>query len=102
MGGAALTGSPRLISGGCGSAVADPPLELAPVDDPQDQDHVLILDDVVHDPMIADPQPVKGVPRPLDRLDRLPADATGTGDIDRQLLQRLADALLGVWGQLLV
>jgi len=43
-------------SGGAnaGSSIAEPPLELASMDDPEKEDDMVLLDDVVHDSMITD------------------------------------------------
>jgi hypothetical protein len=67
------------------------------VNDAEDEDRPVLHDNVVHHAEIADAESVECVVRSLDRLDRLAPDTPRRGDIDRELLQRLADprALLG-------
>lgn len=50
----------------CASAVAQPLLQLASVHDPEDEEHAIVLDDVEHDPVVADSQSVEGVARAMD------------------------------------
>jgi hypothetical protein len=38
------------------------------VDDPEDEDHTIFVDDVVHDAVIAHAESVEGVACPADRL----------------------------------
>lgn len=51
--------------------------------DAQHQDDMILIDDVVHHAVVADPNSVKRVAHALDRLDRLSADATGLGSVAR-------------------
>ena len=71
------------------------------MDDAEHQDHSILVDDVVHDPVVAHAQPVERVARALDGLDRLAADATWLRCIDGELLESPSDPFLEVGGQLL-
>jgi hypothetical protein len=73
------------------SAVAEPPLEVAPVDDAEHGDDTVVVDHVVHDAKVADPESMKRISSAPDGLDPLATDATGVTDIDRQPLQRFPD-----------
>jgi hypothetical protein len=61
------------------------------VGDPEDEDDLVLIDDVVHDAMIADSQSVEGVARSLDGLDGLATESPGRGDIECELDQCVAD-----------
>ena len=82
--------------------VADPALEIAPVHDAEDQDHPVLVDDVVHHAVIAHAEPEELVAHAVDRLDGLAADPVRLRRVRREPLQRLSDALLKVGRQLLV
>lgn len=71
--------------------IAEPRLELAPVDDPEDEHHAVCVDHVEHDAIVADAQPVEGVASAADRLDRLPANPSRCRGIRRQPLERASD-----------
>jgi hypothetical protein len=66
------------------------------MDEPEDEDHPILLDHVVHDPIFAHPQSVERVARPLDRLDRLARDASRSGSICRELLEGSGNPLLEI------
>ena len=72
------------------------------MDDAEDQHDSVLVDDVVHDPVVADPQTMERVPGPPDGLDGLSSDALGLRRIRRELLQGLPDPLLEVGRELLV
>ena len=59
--------------------------------DAQDQDHPVIRDHVVHDPVVADAQAVEWITRTPDGLDGLATDPAGLRDAERQLLELLPD-----------
>ena len=61
------------------------------MDDAQDQDDSIFVDHVVHDPVIADAQSMKGVSHTADGLDRLATDTPGLGDVRRELQQTQPD-----------
>ena len=69
--------------------------------DPEDEHHALALDHVVHHPVVANPEPVEGVRRPLDRLHGLAADPPRRRGILRELLERARDPRSGRRVQLL-
>ncbi len=71
------------------------------MDDPQRKDHPILLDHVVHDPVVAHAESVERVSRSLDRLHRLPPYPTLFRDVTVQLLERSPDPDLDVAGQLL-
>ncbi len=57
------------------------------MDQPKDEDHPILLDHLVHNPIFTYPQSVERVARPLDRLDCLARDASGLGSIYSRLLE---------------
>lgn len=71
------------------------------MDDPEDEQHAILLDDVVHDPVVADPEPMKGVRNAPDRLHGLASDPSGLRRIGCELLESPADPGSHLWGQLL-
>ena len=73
------------------SPVPQPTLEVPTVNDPEDEDHPIVHQHVVHHAVVTDPEPVERVRDPLDRLDRLAADPTRRGDLGRELLERSPD-----------
>lgn len=83
-----------------GSAVPEPAFEIAAVDDAEDQDHAILLQDVVHHSVVADAEAVERVPDSLDRPDTLACDTSGRGGIDRELVERSHDPSALAGGQL--
>jgi hypothetical protein len=71
------------------------------VHDAEYQHDAVPVDHVVHDPMVADPQPVERVACSLDRLDRLAPDPAAFRRIGGELLQGLPDPPLEVGRELL-
>ena len=71
------------------------------MDDAEDKDDAILVDDVVHDPVVAQSQAVERVAHALDRLDRLAADASGLRCIDGELLEGPSDPFLEIGRQLL-
>jgi hypothetical protein len=71
------------------------------VDDAEDQHDPVLVDNVVHDPVVADPQTMERVLGSLDGLDGLAPDALGFRRIRRELAQGLSDALPDLGRQLL-
>ena len=71
------------------------------MDDPEDEDHPILLDHVVHDPIFTHPQSVERVTRPLDRLDRFARDASRSGTICSKLLEGSGYPLLEIGRELL-
>lgn len=69
--------------------------------DSENQDHPVIVDDVVHHAVVAYAKSVKRVAYPLDGLDRLAADATLLGGLTRQPLKRALHPLPDLDWQLL-
>jgi hypothetical protein len=61
------------------------------VDDPENQYRPVLLDHVVHDPVLADPEAMERIGKALDRLHGLSPDPTGFRDIGGELLERPAD-----------
>jgi hypothetical protein len=59
--------------------------------DAQHQDHAVFVDRVVHDAIVADAEPMEGIARSLDRLDRLAASPTRLGGVTSELLERFLD-----------
>ena len=57
------------------------------MDDPEDEDHPILLDHVVHDPIFTNPQSAERVARPLDRLDGLARDASRSSSICSESLE---------------
>ena len=71
----------------------EPALQVASVDDAEHQDRAVVVDDVVHDAVVADTQPVEGVGSATDGLDRLPRHASRAGHVMRESLECPADAI---------
>src|SRR5579884_3120977 len=84
------------------SAVSEPALEVAAVDDAEDEEYSVVGDDVVEDAVVAGAQAVEGVSPALDRFHLLAADAAGSGGGFRELFECSADALSGLRRELLV
>ena len=59
--------------------------------DAEDQDHAVLVDDVVHDSIVADAESVEGIADSLDRLDRLTADPARLGGVASQRPERFLD-----------
>ena len=57
------------------------------MDEPKDEDHSILLDHVVHNPIFTYRQSVERVARPLDRLDCLARDPSRLGSIRSKLLE---------------
>jgi len=76
-----------------GLAGSEPAFEVAAVDDAEHEQDVVVGDEVVHDPVVADAQPVEGVGLAADRLNLLAADAAGLGGGVSELLKARADSL---------
>lgn len=58
------------------------------MDNTQDEHDLILLEDVVHDAVVADPQPVEGVAGAMHRLHSLPLDAADLRHVRCELLQR--------------
>jgi len=71
------------------------------VNDAEYEHDPIVLDHVVHDTVVADPKPVKGVRDATDRLHALSADPSRLRRILRELLERGSDAPLRFRGQVL-
>lgn len=59
--------------------------------DAEHEDHLILVDDVIHHAVVANAQPVKRVSESLDCLDRLTADPTWLRSVVGELLQRFGD-----------
>jgi hypothetical protein len=70
------------------------------VDDAEHEDDAVFVDEVVHDSVVADAEPVEGVCLSADGLHLLAADAAGSGG--GELFEAGADALAHRGRQLLV
>jgi hypothetical protein len=88
--------------GQSGLAGAEPAFEVAAVDDAEYEEDAVFADEVVHDAVVADAEPVEGVRLPVDRLHLLAADAPAAGCGGGELFEAGADARLRREGQLLV
>lgn len=71
------------------------------MDDAEDQHRLIGVDDVVHDAVFTDPQPVKRIPTRLNRLHRLAANPAGAGGVRREFLERSPDLRTAIGWQLL-
>jgi len=60
--------------------------------DPEDEQNAILDDNVVHHPIVADPEAMERVVYAPDRLDRLPCNPTGPGCAEGELLERPPDA----------
>lgn len=70
------------------------------MDDPEHVEDAIFDDQVVHDPVVADTQPVEGVGSTPDRAHPLARDPARNGGVGRELLQTLPDPRLNRGGQL--
>jgi hypothetical protein len=70
-----------------------PALQVGSIHDAEYQDDAIGLDDVVHHPVVAGAQPVKGVVGPADGLDGLAGDASRAGDVVCESFEGLTDAI---------
>src|SRR6266511_2029328 len=66
-------------TGAAGLARSEPAFEVAAVDDAEHEQDVVFADDVVHDAVVADAEPVEGVRLSEVRLDLLAAGSAGPG-----------------------
>lgn len=68
------------------------------MNDAEHEDDAVPVEKVVHDPVVADPQPVEGIVHAANRLYGLPFDASDLRRVTRKLLERPSDpsANLGV------
>src|SRR5438874_1632434 len=88
--------------GRSGLAGSEPALEVAAVDDAEDEEDAILVDEVVHDAVVADAEPVEGVRLSSDRFHPLAADAAGSGCGGGELFEAGADALARRGWQFLV
>jgi hypothetical protein len=72
------------------------------VDDAEDEEDAVLADEVVHDAVVADAEPVEGVCLSADGFYPLAADAAGSGCGGGELFEAGADALAQRGWQLLV
>jgi hypothetical protein len=72
------------------------------VDDAEHEEDAVFADEVVHDAVVADAEPVEGVCLSADRFHLLAVDAAGSGCGGGELLEADADALAYRGWQLLV
>lgn len=63
------------------------------MDDPEHEECALFLDEVVHDAVVADAEPVERVCPPSDRLHLLAANTVAAGRNDGELRERGLEAL---------
>ena len=57
------------------------------MDDPENEYRPVLLDHVVHDPVLADPEAMERIGKALDRLHGLSPDPTGSRGIGGQLVE---------------
>jgi hypothetical protein len=76
-----------------GLAGSEPAFEVAAVDDAEDEEGAVFAEEVVHDAVVADAEPVEGVCLSADRSYLLAADAAGSGCGGGELFEAGADAL---------
>jgi hypothetical protein len=82
-----------IFAGGRGGlSGSEPAFEVAAVDDAEDEEDAIVVDEVVHDAVVADAEPVEAVCLSADRLDLLAADAAGFGCGGGELFETGADA----------
>ena len=74
------------------SAGSEPPFQIAPVDDPQHEEHVISRNDVVHHAIVADAEPMKRIRCAPNRSHALPADSSDSGCISRELVEARYDS----------
>jgi hypothetical protein len=72
------------------------------VDDAEHEEDAVFVDEVVHDAVVADAEPVEGVRLSADRLHPLAPDAAGSGCGGGELFEAGVDALAQRGWQLLV
>jgi hypothetical protein len=72
-------------------SIAKPELQIAPMNDSQDQENTILLNDVVHDPVVPHPQSMERVGTPSDRLHSLAAHAAGGGSVGGKALKSIAN-----------
>jgi hypothetical protein len=92
----------RVRGDGGALAGSEPAFEVAAVDDAEDEEDAVGGDEVVHDAVVADAEPVEGVCLSSDRLHSLAADAAGSGCGGCELFEAGADALAERGWQFLV
>ena len=63
------------------------------MDDAEDEQDVVVGDEVVHDPVVADAEAVERVRLSADRLHLVAADAAGSGCCGGELLKAAANSL---------
>ena len=80
----------------------DPALEVASVDDPEDEHDSIIGQDVVHDSVVAHAESMERVVDAVDRLDLFAGKSSATGDVACQRLERRPKPSLDVGWELLV
>lgn len=68
-------------------SVADPALEIAAVHNPQNQDHSVVVEHVVHHAVVANSKTVERIAHTIDGLDGLAADPTLLRCVARQPLK---------------
>jgi hypothetical protein len=61
------------------------------VDDPEYEDDAILIEDVIHHAVIPDAESIKRVCEPLDRLDRLASDPTGSRRVISKPLECIFD-----------
>ncbi len=83
------------------STGAEPAFQVAPMDDAKHEQHPLVVDHVVHNAIVADPESMEGVSHAANCLDRLAWYALWACDIAGQAMERLLDSLLNIGRQLL-
>lgn len=72
------------------------------MDDAEDKENAVFVDRVVHDAVVADPEPVERVCLSADRFHPFAADAVGSSCGGGELFEAGADALAHRGGQFLV
>jgi len=72
------------------------------MDDPEDEHDPILGQDVVHDSVVADAESMKRVIGTVDRLDRLALQASATGDVPGQGLERFPQPSPNLGRELLV
>lgn len=70
--------------------------------DPEDQNHAVLVNHVVHDPVISHKEPVEGVIGSADSLDPFPPDPTRLCDFRCQALERAPQSCADVLRELAV
>ncbi len=88
--------------GQSGLAGSEPAFEVAAVDNAEHEEDAIFADEVVHDAVVADAEPVEGVCVSADGFHPLAADAARAGCSGGELFEAGADALAYRGWQLLV